>query len=63
MVYFVCTPNFNKGEFFKEISDTVSKAVKYYDNIILAGDLNIGLLDPSKGTLRNLLVSCLIKGL
>ena len=33
-------PNFNKGEFFKEISDTLSKALKCYDNRVLAGDLN-----------------------
>ena len=63
MAYFVCTPNFNKGEFFKEISNTLSKAVKCYDNIVLAGDLNIDLLDPSKDTSSNLHVSCLIKGL
>ena len=40
-----CSPNFNKGEFFKEISNTLNKALKCYDNIILAGDLNIDLLD------------------
>ena len=38
----------NKGEFFNEISNTLSKALKSYDNIVLAGDLNIDLLDPSK---------------
>ena len=47
----------NKGEFFKEISNTLSKALKCYDNIVLAGDFNIDLLDPSKDT------SCLTKGL
>ena len=51
MVYFAyCPPNFNKGEFFKEISNTFSKALKCYDNIVLAGDLNIDLLHPSKDT-------------
>ena len=39
------SPNFNKGEFFKEISNTLNKALQCYDNIILAGDLNIDLLD------------------
>ena len=57
MVYFVifvvayCPPfpkNFNKDEFFKEISNTISKSLKCYDNIVLAGDHNIDLLDPIK---------------
>ena len=47
-------PNFNRGEFFKKISNTLSKALKCYDNIILAGDLNIDLLDPSKDTSNHL---------
>ena len=47
-------PNFNKGEFFKEISNSLSKALKCYDNIALAGDLNIDLLDPSKDTSNHL---------
>ena len=41
-------PNFNKGEFFNEISNTLSKALKSYDNIVLAGDHNNDLLDTSK---------------
>ena len=44
----IAPPNFSKGEFFKEISNSLSKALKCYDNIALAGDLNIDLLDPSK---------------
>ena len=40
-------PYFNKGEFFKEISNSLSKALKCYDNIVLAGDLNFDLLDLS----------------
>ena len=46
--------NFNKGEFFKEISNSLSKALKCYDNIALADDLNIDLLDPSKDTSNHL---------
>ena len=46
--------NFNKGEFFNEISNTLSKVLKSYDNIVLAGDLNIDLLDPSKSTSNHL---------
>ena len=58
---------------------TLSKTWKCYENIVLAGDLNIDLLDPNKDTsnhlsdlldvfnlkisLRNILVSCLTKGL
>ena len=79
MVYFVCIspPNFSKGEFFKEISNTLSKALKCCDSIVLASDLDIDLLDPSKDTsnhlsdllnvskilLWNPLVSCLTEGL
>ena len=76
-IFFEHSPkNFNKREIFKEISSAVSKPLKCYDNIIIARYLNINLLDPSKDTsnrlfdlldvfnlLRNLLVSCLTKGL
>ena len=55
ILFAYCPPNLNKGEFFKEISNTLSKALKCYDNIVLAGDLNIDLLDPSKGTSNYLL--------
>ena len=54
----IAPPNFNEGEFFKEISSSLSKALKCYDNIALAGNRNIDLLDPSKDTsnyLSNLL--------
>ena len=43
-------PNFNKGESFKELSNTLSKGLKSYDNIVLVGYLNTDLLDPSKDT-------------
>ena len=49
-----CPPNFNKGESFKEISNTLSKPLKCYDNVILADDLNIDLLEPSKDTSNHL---------
>ena len=45
-----CPSNFNKAEFFKEIPNSLSKTLKCYDNIALAGDHNIDLLDPSKDT-------------
>ena len=56
MVYLFAyrSPNFNKGEFFNKILNTLSKALKCYDNIILAGDPNIDLLDPSKDTSNHL---------
>ena len=41
-------PNFNKGQFVKEISKTLSKASKYLDSIELSDDLNINLIDPGK---------------
>ena len=72
-------PKFQQRRVLKRISNTRSKALKCYDNIVLAGDLNIDLLDPSKDFLnhlsdlldvfnlkiwlRNLFVSCLTKGL
>ena len=46
--------NFNKGEFLNKISNTLSKVLKSYDNIVPAGDLNIDLLDPSKSTSNHL---------
>ena len=67
-------PSFNKREFFNEISNTLSKALQSY-NMVLAADLNIDLLNPSKDAsnhlsglldvfnfLRNLLVLYLTKG-
>ena len=55
MVYFVCIlgPRIDKGEFFK-ISNSLSNALKSFDNIVLAGDLNIDLL------VRTLQIICVI---
>ena len=49
VVYFTCI-----SELFKEISSSLCKALKNYDKIVLAGDLNIDLLDPSKDILDHL---------
>ena len=49
---YILPKNFNKREIFKEISNTLSEYLKCYDIIIIAGDLNINLLDPSN--LKNL---------
>ena len=43
-------PKFNKTDFFNEITNSLSKIISNYDNVVLAGDLNIGLLDPSADT-------------
>ena len=40
--------NNNKREVFNEISNTLSKALKSYDNVVLAGDLYVDWVDPSK---------------
>ena len=48
------SPNFNKREFFKEYSNTLGTALKYYDNTVPAGDHNIDLLDPSNDTANHL---------
>ena len=58
MVYLVCIspPKFQKeGEFFREISNTFSKALKCYGNIVLAGNLNIESLDNTSNHLSDLL--------
>ena len=34
-------PNFSKTKFFEEISVTINKALNKYDNLLLAGDLNV----------------------
>ena len=39
-------PNTDKEEFFDEISVSLNKILSKYDNIILAGDLNIDELRP-----------------
>ena len=50
-VLFACRlPNFNKGDFFNEISITLSKASKSYGNIVLASNRDIDLLDQTKNT-------------
>ena len=38
----------NKYTFFKELNETLSKAVNSYKNIIVIGDLNIDVSDPDK---------------
>ena len=37
-------PNFLKTEFFEEILVTLNKALNEYDNLLLAGDLNMNTL-------------------
>ena len=39
-----------KKSFFEEISNSLSLIVNKYDNILLAGDVNINLLDPNSDT-------------
>ena len=41
-------PNFSKTEFFEEIYVTLNKALNEYDNLLLAGDLNINTNTKSK---------------
>ena len=42
--------DFNKGEFF----NTLSNILKFHNSIVLAGDSNIDLIDPSKDSLNYL---------
>ena len=50
----IIPPNFNKKEFFEEISNRLSKDLKNYDSIVIAGDLNIDLVDPHKDNSNHL---------
>ena len=43
-------PNFEKNSFFEETSNSLSLIVNKYDNILLAGHVNINLLDPNSDT-------------
>ena len=47
-------PNFSKTEFFEEISVTLYKALNKYDNLLLAGDLNINTLRPTSDSSNHL---------
>ena len=40
----------NKKVCFDELDETLDKAVNRYDNIFIAGDLNIDTVDKSKDT-------------
>ena len=46
------TPKYDKKVFFQEISKTISQAINKYDNILVAGDLNIDV-SGSKGLIDN----------
>ena len=46
-------PNLSKTEFFVEISVTLDKALNKYDNLLLAGDLNINTLRPTSHSSNN----------
>ena len=39
-------PKYEKRSFFEEVSNILSAVTNKYENILLAGDLNINLLDP-----------------
>ena len=47
-------PTFSKTEFFEEIFVTLNKALNEYDNLLLAGDLNINTLRPTSDSFNNL---------
>ena len=46
-------PNTDKEEFFDEISVSLNKILGKYDNIILAGDLNIDESRPCSDSSKN----------
>ena len=43
----------NRDEFFREISASVNKIINEYENVLLAGDVNIGLLNNSNDQTNN----------
>ena len=43
-------PNLEKKSFFEEISNSLFLIVNKYENFVLAGDLNINLLDSKSDT-------------
>ena len=48
------SPNFLKTLFFEEISVAFNKALNKYDNLLLAGDLNINTLGPTSDSSNHL---------
>ena len=46
ILFAYCPPNTDKEEFFNEVSVNPNKILRKYDDIILAGDLNIDELRP-----------------
>ena len=49
---YACRPSneTNKRVFFDELNESLDKAVNKYDNIFIAGDLNVDTGDKSKDT-------------
>ena len=58
-MYAYRSPNkINKEVFFDELNETLNEAVNKYDNIFIAGDLNIDTGDKSKDA-KNYLCDCM----
>ena len=43
----------SRDEFFREISASLNKIINEYENVLLAGDVNIGLLNNSNDQTNN----------
>ena len=41
-------------DFFEKMSNSLNKAIKYYENTVFMGDLNINVLCPEKDISNNL---------
>ena len=54
ILFAYCPPNFSKTKFFEEISVTLNKALNEYNNLLLAGDLNINTLRPTSNSSNHL---------
>ena len=57
MVHFICLPSsklLKNSVFFEEIYVTLNKALNEYDNLLLAGDLNINTWRPTSDSSNHL---------
>ena len=54
MLFVYRPPKFPKTEFFEQISVALNKALNKYNNLLIAGDLNINTLKPTSDSSKHL---------
>ena len=55
-------PNFDRDEFLNELENTLAEIIPTVDRIIIMGDLNIDMLDPTAASARSLSRSARVSG-